>query len=74
MARHVLSQAAAYKRAPVEVAIETEKQVIAPFCEKKHNGCPAGNGWNAQNGSVIPSPDAGFDMKRNHQELPQEKL
>jgi hypothetical protein len=28
------------------VAIETEKQVIAPFCEQKHNGRPAGN-WNA---------------------------
>src|ERR1700722_2544381 len=26
------------KRAPVEAAIETEKQVIAPFCEGKHNG------------------------------------
>jgi hypothetical protein len=36
-----------HKRAPVEAAIETEKQVIAPFCEWKHNGCPAGNGWNA---------------------------
>jgi hypothetical protein len=23
---------------------------------------------------LIPSPDAGFGMKRNHQELPQEKL
>jgi hypothetical protein len=34
------------KRAPVEAAIETEKQVIAPFCEWKHNGRPAGNGWN----------------------------
>ena len=22
---------------------------------------------------LIPSPDAGFGMKRNHQELPQEK-
>ena len=28
------------KRAPVEAAIETEKQVIAPFCEWKHNGRP----------------------------------
>jgi hypothetical protein len=34
------------KRAPVEAAIETEKQVIAPFCEWKHHGRPAGNGWN----------------------------
>jgi hypothetical protein len=23
-----------------------DKQVIAPFCEWKHNGRPAGNGWN----------------------------
>jgi hypothetical protein len=30
------------KRAPVEAAIETEKQVIAPFCEWKHNGRPQG--------------------------------
>src|SRR5580704_7511514 len=28
------------KRAPVEAAIETEEQVIAPFCEWKHNGRP----------------------------------
>ena len=28
------------KRVPVEAAIETEKQVIAPFCEWKHNGRP----------------------------------
>jgi hypothetical protein len=28
------------KRAPVEAAIETEKQVIAPLCEWKHNGGP----------------------------------
>ena len=42
MARHVLSQAAAYatNARPVEAAIETEKQVIAPFCEWKHNGRP----------------------------------
>jgi hypothetical protein len=30
------------RRAPVEAAIETEKQVIAPFCEWKHNGRPQG--------------------------------
>jgi hypothetical protein len=40
------------KRAPVEAAIETEKQVIAPFCEWKHNGRPAGNGWNRSTNNV----------------------
>lgn len=30
----------------VEVAIQTEEQVIHPFFEWKHNGLPAGNGWN----------------------------
>ena len=40
------------RRAPVEAAIETEKQVIAPFCEWKHNGRPAGNGWNRSTNNV----------------------
>jgi hypothetical protein len=34
------------KKALVEIAIETEKDVISPFFEWKHNGRPAGNGWN----------------------------
>ena len=34
------------KQTLVEVAIETEKEVIAPFFPWKHNGIPAGNGWN----------------------------
>lgn len=34
------------KKALVEVAIETEKEVIKPLFLWKHNGVPAGNGWN----------------------------
>ena len=34
------------KQAPVEVAVETEQQVIAPLFLWRHNGIPAGNGWN----------------------------
>src|SRR5262249_20016544 len=34
------------KREPVETAVETEREVIAKFFEWKHNGRPAGNGWN----------------------------
>jgi len=34
------------KAALDEVAAETERDVIAPFFEWKHNGRPAGNGWN----------------------------
>jgi hypothetical protein len=34
------------KKVLVETAIETEKNVIHPFFEWKHNGRPAGNGWN----------------------------
>jgi hypothetical protein len=30
----------------VETAVETDKQVIEPFFLWKHNGRPAGNGWN----------------------------
>ncbi len=29
-----------------EVAAETERDIIAPFFEWRHNGRPAGNGWN----------------------------
>jgi len=34
------------KKVVVATAIETEKNVIQPFFEWKHNGRPAGNGWN----------------------------
>jgi hypothetical protein len=34
------------KNVLVEVAIETDKEVIAPLFLWKHNGVPAGNGWN----------------------------
>jgi hypothetical protein len=47
--RAVLDAAAkdpAVKKALVEVAVETEKEVIAKFFQWKHNGRPAGNGWN----------------------------
>jgi len=36
----------AIKQALVEVAKETEESTIKPFFEWKHNGVPAGNGWN----------------------------
>lgn len=34
------------KKALVDVAVETEKEVIGPLFLWKHNGIPAGNGWN----------------------------
>jgi hypothetical protein len=34
------------KQALVEVAVETEREVITPLFLWKHNGIPAGNGWN----------------------------
>jgi hypothetical protein len=36
----------AIKQALIQVAIETERDVIGPFFEWKHNGRSAGNGWN----------------------------
>lgn len=36
----------AIKQALIAVATETEKEVISPFFQWKHNGRPAGNGWN----------------------------
>lgn len=36
----------AIKQALVDVAKETEESVIRPFFQWKHNGHPAGNGWN----------------------------
>lgn len=36
----------AIKEALVQVAKETEEEVIAPFFQWKHNGKPAGNKWN----------------------------
>jgi hypothetical protein len=36
----------ALKRAIVDDAVATEKEVIAPFFQWKHNGKAAGNGWN----------------------------
>lgn len=34
------------KKVLVATAVETEEKVIKPFFEWKHNGRPAGNGWN----------------------------
>jgi hypothetical protein len=34
------------KKSIVEAAVETEEKVIKPFHQWKHNGHPAGNGWN----------------------------
>lgn len=36
----------AIKKLLVETAVESEKEIIAPFFQWKHNGRPAGNGWN----------------------------
>ncbi|MGY6269770.1 DUF1254 domain-containing protein [Achromobacter denitrificans] len=47
--RSVMGAAAkdpAIKEALVQVAKETEEEVIAPFFQWKHNGKPAGNNWN----------------------------
>lgn len=47
--RTVLDAAAkdpAIKQALVQAATETERNVVDPFLEWKHNGRPAGNGWN----------------------------
>ncbi len=47
--RQVLAAAAKdpeVKKALVEAAVETERYVITPLFQWKHNGIPAGNGWN----------------------------
>ena len=47
--RAVLDAAAkdpAIKQALIQAATETERNVVDPFLEWKHNGRPAGNGWN----------------------------
>jgi hypothetical protein len=41
------------KKALVEVAIETEKNVIKPLFKWKHNGIPAGNGWNRSYNNAV---------------------
>jgi hypothetical protein len=40
------SKDSALKEVLVATAVETEEKVIQPFFEWKHNGHPAGNGWN----------------------------
>ncbi len=47
--RQVLDAAQAdpsVKKALFDIAVKTEKEVIAPLFLWKHNGIPAGNGWN----------------------------
>jgi len=47
--RQLLDAAAAdpaVRQALVEVAVETETEVIKPIFRWKHNGVPTGNGWN----------------------------
>src|SRR5262245_446534 len=41
------------KKVLVATAVETEKNVIQPFFQWKHNGRPAGNGWNRS--TTMPS-------------------
>jgi hypothetical protein len=45
------------KKLLVETAVATEDEVISPFFEWKHNGRPAGNGWNRS----VNNARAGFD-------------
>lgn len=45
------------KKVLVETAISTDKEVIQPFFEWKHNGRSAGNGWNRS----VNNAKAGFD-------------
>lgn len=45
------------KKLLVETAVATDKEVISPFFEWKHNGRPAGNGWNRS----VNNAKAGFD-------------
>ena len=58
---HALLDAAKHnpeiKKVLVETAISTEEEVIKPFFEWKHNGRPAGNGWNRS----VNNAEAGFD-------------
>jgi hypothetical protein len=45
------------KKLLVETAVATEKEVVKPFFDWKHNGRPAGNGWNRS----VNNAKAGFD-------------
>jgi len=47
----------AVKKVLVDTAVETEKEVISPLFLWKHNGIPAGNGWNRSANNA----DWGFD-------------
>ena len=41
------------KKALVEAAVETEQDVITPLFLWKHNGIPAGNGWNRSANNAV---------------------
>ncbi|VVD63499.1 signal peptide protein [Pandoraea aquatica] len=45
------------KKLLTQIAIDTERDAIAPFFEWKHNGLPAGNGWNRSTNNA----QTGFD-------------
>jgi hypothetical protein len=47
----------ALKAAIVDEAVQAEKEVIGPFLQWKHNGKPAGNGWNRS----VNGADFGID-------------
>jgi len=47
----------AIKKALVETALATSKEVIKPFFDWKYNGRPTGNGWNRS----VNNAKAGFD-------------
>jgi hypothetical protein len=40
------AESSALRKTLVETAVEAERAVVEPFFEWKHNGRPAGNGWN----------------------------
>ncbi|VVE65515.1 signal peptide protein [Pandoraea captiosa] len=45
------------KKAIVQAAVETERDAIDPFFQWRHNGVPAGNGWNRSTNNA----QTGFD-------------
>ena len=53
----------AIKQALIQAAIQTERDVINPFLEWKHNGRPAGNGWNRSTNNARFGTDEGRPLK-----------
>jgi hypothetical protein len=57
------------KQTLVEAAVETEREVVDPLFLWKHNGIPAGNGWNRSANNA----EWGFDyLMRTYQHSPVE--